>query len=102
MATVSCCKRRQKCAPGRRNACQRVLACVSARTYTETAVSSRAGLCPRSPCIRAENKSVILKRMCCHGCQALRASTAVLGIELGGHRTHSMLQNIIANYNISA
>lgn len=26
--------------------------------------------------------------MCCHGCQALlRVSTAVLGIELGGHRT---------------
>lgn len=30
--------------------------------------------------------------MCCHGCQALRASTAVLGIELGGHHTLRMLQ----------
>lgn len=37
---------------------------------------------------RCRNKSVILKCMCCHGCQPLRASTAVLGIELGGHRTY--------------
>lgn len=105
VAAVSCCRRRQKRAPGKRNACHRVLVCFFARTCAaltpgaETAVSSRAGLCRRSRCIRAEYKSVILKCMCCHGCQALRASTAVLGIGLGEHRTHSVLQNILSNCN---
>lgn len=58
--------------------------CAALAPDTETAVSSRAGLRRRSSCIRAQDKSVIFKRMCCHGCQALRASAAVLGIELGG------------------
>lgn len=44
---------------------------------------------------RCRNKSVILKCMCCHGCQPLRASTAVLGIELGGHRTYSCCKYIL-------
>lgn len=48
------------------------------------------------------NKGAVLKRVCCHGCQALRASTAVLGIELGGHRTYSccvFVYNTAAAFN---
>lgn len=51
------------------------------------APSSFVSLLTAHPC---RKESVILQRVCCHGCQGARAAAAVLGVELGGlHTKHT-------------
>lgn len=63
---------------------------------------------PGQVCVAAHDPHPCRKETCHFGVHVLswlssiRASTAVLGIELGGHRAHPMLHNIFRNDNITA